>query len=282
MFRNGVIINLEKKIRLLKNMNDGEFVAANSSNLYSTYAARIREQGESEMDITLFVACYNEEDNIIDTLDEVAKAMARLELSWEVIIVDDASRDRSVPLIQEYMNVHPDYPLHLEVLKKNRGLAQNFIEAAFLGRGKHYRLINGDNVEDSAQITSILCHLGEADILIPTHIQSPNRTLFRRLLSLLFTGLVNGISGYKINYYNGCSVHLRYDVMRWHINSQGFDFQADLITRLLDQGKTYVEIPTVCGERQHGSSSSLTLRNIVSAAHFLFGLVLRRIWRGNG
>ena len=148
MFRNGVIINLEKKIRLLKNMNDGEFVAANSSNLYSTYAARIREQGESEMDITLFVACYNEEDNIIDTLDEVAKAMARLELSWEVIIVDDASRDRSVPLIQEYMNVHPDYPLHLEVLKKNRGLAQNFIEAAFLGRGKHYRLINGDNVED--------------------------------------------------------------------------------------------------------------------------------------
>jgi hypothetical protein len=74
-------------------------------------------------------------------------------------------------------------------------------------------------------------------------------------------------------------VQLRRDVMRWHANSYGFDFQADLITRLLDQGKTYVEIPTVCGERQHGSSNSLSAKNIVSAAYFLLGLALRRLYR---
>lgn len=263
----------------LHKLYKGTFEAIDGSILYSTSAQRLSELTKSCLDVTLFVACYNEEMNIIDTLGEIGKAMTGLEWSWEVIIFDDASTDRSVLLIKKYMGEHPDYPLVLVVLEKNRGLAQNFIEAAFLGRGKYYRLINGDNVEDSSQIASILCHIDEADILIPTHAQSHNRTLFRRLLSRFFTMLVNTISGYRIKYYNGCSVHLRYDVMRWHINSYGFDFQADLITRLLDQGKSYVEIPTVCGERQHGSSSSLTGRNIVSAAHFLLGLALRRIQR---
>ena len=231
------------------------------------------------MKLSVVVPCFNEEDNIVDTLDEVRTAMAELTWSWEVIIIDDASTDRSVSLIKEYMCAHPDDPIVLVVRENNRGLAQNFIEAAFLGRGHYYRLINGDNVEDSRQLVSILRHMGEADLLIPTHTQSHNRTLFRRLLSMLFTQLVNRISGYRIQYYNGCSVLRRTDVMRWHSNSYGFDFQADLITRLLDQGKTYVEVPTVCGERQHGSSNSLTMKNIISAGHFFLGLALRRACR---
>jgi glycosyltransferase involved in cell wall biosynthesis len=255
------------------------FPAIDRSTLYRTCASQQPAPAGSRLDLTLFIACYNEEENIIDTLGEVEKAMAGLPWSWEVIIIDDASTDRSVPLIKDYLAAHQHQQLQLLVLEKNRGLAQNFIEAAFLGRGEYYRLINGDNVEDSGQIASILRHIGEADLLIPTHTQSHNRTLFRRGLSMLFTGLVNRISGYRLRYYNGCSVQLRRDVMRWHANSYGFDFQADLITRLLDQGKTYVEIPTVCGERQHGSSNSLSAKNIVSAAYFLLGLALRRLYR---
>ncbi|NVN99424.1 MAG: glycosyltransferase family 2 protein [Geobacteraceae bacterium] len=265
----------------MQKLFEGVLEVVEDAKVYSSSEMRLAALTGSSLDLTLFIACYNEEDNITGTLDEVSKAMSGLDFSWEAIIIDDASTDSSVPIIKKYMANHPDYPLVLVTLAKNRGLAQNFIEASFLGNGRYYRLINGDNVEDSYQIESILKHIGESDILIPTHTQGSNRTLFRRLLSRFFTFLVNTISGYRIKYYNGCSVHLRYDVMRWHINSYGFDFQADLITRLLDQGRSYVEVATVCGERQHGTSNSLTARNIVSAAHFLFGLVLRRISKRN-
>jgi glycosyltransferase involved in cell wall biosynthesis len=270
---------MELDLNRLNNLSIVDSPTIDGATIYRASERFLSERTGASLDLTLFVACYNEEMNIIDTLEAVAKAMAVLELSWEVIIFDDASTDRSVLLIQRYMDEHPNYPLVLVVCEKNRGLAQNFIEAAFLGKGTYYRLINGDNVEDSAQIISILRHVGEADLLIPTHVQSHNRTLFRRVLSVLFTQLVNRISGYRINYYNGCTVHLRRDVMRWHSNSYGFDFQADLITRLLDQGKTYREIPTVCGERQHGTSNSLTKMNIVSAVYFLLALILRRAYR---
>jgi glycosyltransferase involved in cell wall biosynthesis len=245
--------------------------------VYTTPAATCRKAEQDLLDITLFIACYNEQENILGTLNEVVAAMAELHLTWEIIIVDDASTDKSVDLVKGYMTDNPSLPVILAVRGKNRGLAQNFVDAAFFGNGKYFRLINGDNVESSRQIASILSHVGEADMLIPTHVQDKCRTLFRRLLSRLFTVAVNMISGYSIYYYNGCSVHLRHDVQRWHSNCVGFDFQADLITRLLDLGKSYIEVQTVCSERAFGESKALTLRNMLSVFRFFVELAIRRI-----
>ena len=228
-------------------------------------------------DITFFVACYNEEGEIIATFGEIGKAMARFDWSWEIIVIDDGSTDRSVPLVKQYMAEHPELPMMLVVLPENRGLGQNYIEAAFLGRGKYFKLVCGDNVDDSEQLASILCHIGEADMLLPFHVHTQNRTVFRRVVSNLYTHIVNLISSYRLKYYNGCGVHLRYNVLRWNANCYGFDFQADLVTRLLAQGKTYLEIPTVAGERAFGQSKALTRKNLTSAVQFFLALFIRRV-----
>jgi len=249
------------------------------STVFTTSSSDLPVRKEYDLDITLFVACYNEEENIQDTLDAVSAAMSGLGYSWEVIVIDDASTDNSVNLLKQYISRFPEYPATLVVREKNQGLAQNFIEAAFLGRGKYFRLINGDNVESSTQIANILSHIGEADILIPYHAEVTGRTVFRRYLSKSFTLIVNLLSGYRIRYYNACSVHLRHDVMRWHVNCTGFDFQANLITRLLDQGRDYVEIPALGTERAFGNSKALTLKNFLSAARFFTDLAFRRTWK---
>lgn len=249
------------------------------STIYSMRASSLHAPANYDLDITLFVACYNEEENIIASLEELVTAMSMLNFTWEAIVIDDASTDNSVSLVKRYMSDHPDYPIILVVRDENQGLAQNFIEAAFIGRGKYYRIINGDNVESSAQIASILGHIGEADMLIPYHAYIQGRTLFRKCLSRAFTIIVNLLSGYRMRYYNGCSVHLRHDVMRWHVNCSGFDFQANLITRLLGQGRTYLEIPVIGGERAFGYSKALTLKNFFSATRFFMDLAFRRIWR---
>jgi hypothetical protein len=49
--------------------------------------------------------------------------------------------------------------------------------------------------------------------------------------------------------------------------------------RLLDQGRSYVEIPVTAQERQAGTSSALRLRNILSVAHTLLDLLIRRVGR---
>jgi hypothetical protein len=122
--------------------------------------------------------------------------------------------------------------------------------------------------------------LGEADVIIPVYRNVEGRNAFRHLLSVVYTFLVNLLSGYSIKYYNGFAAYRRWLVMRYAVESSGFGFQAELITRLLGEGATYkqIELPATA---QPGSKA-LRLRNFVSVAYSLFRILARRLshaWR---
>jgi len=233
---------------------------------------------DESLDLTLFVACYNEEQNIADTLDTVLAALAEFSFTWEIIIIDDASTDCSVEVIEEYLRCRPNLPIRLFCRPHNMGLAQNYIEGAFLGRGIYYRLICGDNVEPRETLVEVFKHLGQADMIL-FYQDNTNRTLTRTMLSRFYTFLINMIGGYRIRYYNGLTLHRRYHVMRWHTNYHGFGFQADLVVRLLDQGFGYKTVLVKATERRAGVSHALTWKNLLSVSHTLLDLFIRRLGR---
>jgi hypothetical protein len=72
-------------------------------------------------------------------------------------------------------------------------------------------------------------------------------------------------------------VHLRHNVMRWHSNTRGFGFQADLLCLLLDRGVGYKEVAVRTVERKGAGSTALNRKNILSVIHTLMHLVLRRV-----
>lgn len=229
------------------------------------------------VDVTLFIACYNEQDNILAALANVVAATAAVGCSYDIVIIDDASTDHSVELIRGYMDAHPDVPIKLLVNETNQGLGTNYSEAAFHGRGVYYRLIVGDDEERRESIQAVLERLGEADMILTYHADASHRSLSRRIVSRCFTALVNIVSGNHVRYYNGLAVHRRHDVLRWHSHAHGFGFQADMITRLLDFGATYIEIPVVPKERTEGATKAFTFRNICSVAHTLLEILIRRV-----
>jgi glycosyltransferase involved in cell wall biosynthesis len=240
-----------------------------------------RAENMEDIDITVVVTCYNEEAFITDTLDSLIGALEETDRSYEIIVVDDVSKDNSVQRVRDYIQAHPGRSIHLKVNTVNRGLANNYVEAAFLGKGKYYRLCCGDNPEPREVLVNAFKHIGAADIIIPYQLQDAvvGKQESRKLISKVFTFLVNFISGYHLKYYNGLAVHLRYNVMRWHPSSYGFGFQADILTRLLDEGASYLQIPSSGIDRKGSGSTALTMRNFLSVAHTLLELLIRRIRR---
>ena len=230
------------------------------------------------LDLTIFISCYNERVYIIDTLETVSRAMNEVGgINYEIIVIDDVSSDGSADLVTEYIAAHPELRIILRRNKVNRGLAQNYFDAAFMGKGKYYRLICGDDAEPLDTMVKVFGELGKADILIPYYVSSEGKSLYRRTLSQSYSALVNLISGFRLYYYNGLAVHLRYNVMRWHPNTRGFGFQADIICMLLDQGYNYKEIPVRTVERKGGESRALTFKNMLSVTHTLIDIVVRRL-----
>jgi glycosyltransferase involved in cell wall biosynthesis len=247
-----------------------------SSHRPSGFPHDIPEAVSHECDLTLFVACYNEEQNIVPTLETVLAALGEFPFTWEIIIIDDASRDRSVAVVEQFLKEHPGLPIRLYVNPANRGLGENFVEAAFRGRGKYYRLICGDNVEPKETLVEVFRQLGRADLVL-FYQDCTGKALSRRVLSRCYTALINFLSGYRVRYYNGLPLHVRYHVMRWHTNTHGFGFQADLVTRLLDQGCSYREVLVKTLERRAGASKVLTIRNICSVGHTVLSVLFRRL-----
>src|SRR5258708_28326304 len=113
---------------------------------------------------------------------------------------------------------------------------------------------------------AVFREIGEADMIIPYCVWNEGKSLYRRSLSNVYAGIVNLISGFRLHYYNGLAVHLRYNVMRWHPNTRGFGFQADIICMLLDQGFSYKEVAVKTLQRPAQSSQPLTLHNPPSLA----------------
>jgi len=231
----------------------------------------------AELDLTMFVSCYNESAHIVDTLEAVCAAAREAELSFEVIVIDDGSKDGSRELVRDYIARHPTENLILRANRVNKGLAQNYVDAAFLGRGKYYRLMCGDNSHPKEAMLTVLKAIGSADIIVPYYRSNQGKGLRRELISKAYTILINIISGNRIRYYNGLQVHLRHNVMRWHGNTRGFGFQAELLCLLLDLGFTYREIPVVIEERREGRSNALTFRNFVSVGHTISEIFIRRV-----
>lgn len=228
-------------------------------------------------DITFFVSCYNEQEFIIATLETIRRAMKGHALTYDIVIIDDGSKDNSPELVRRYIADHPDEHILFRRNAVNKGWAQNYVDSTFIGKGRYHRAICGDNSETEQTLHKVLQPLGEADIIIPYYTHVSQKQAYRHVVSSTYTFLVNLLSGNSLHYYNGLPVHRRYNVMRWHSDTRGFGFQADILCLLLGQGATYKEVPLTAVEQRPGASNALTWKNLLSVAHTLFDILLRRI-----
>jgi glycosyltransferase involved in cell wall biosynthesis len=225
--------------------------------------------------VSFFIPCFNEQDNVANAIAKVARAATTLGLSFEMLVFDDCSKDHTVEVVRAYQRAHPEINLRLFVNEINRGVSRNFVEGAFRASGTHYRLVCGDDVEPIETHLKILENAGEADIIIPYFTEIGGRPLHRHVISWLYTRLVNLASGNSLHYYNGCPLYRRRDVQRFHVEATGFGYQAEFLTRLLHEGRSFIEVPLVSIDRE--GSGSLTLRGFVSVGHSLLKIALRRL-----
>jgi dolichol-phosphate mannosyltransferase len=235
---------------------------------------------DNDIRLSLFIPVLNEEAGIIGTIDKISAAARQVGIGYEILVFDDASSDRTAERVMAYQAERPEVPLTLVRHSRRRGVARNYVDGAFLARGTHYRFCSGDDVEPTENFVKIFSAIGDADVIVPYHETSVGRGIARRLLSSLFAQLVARISGHPVRYFNGGPVFIRAHVLRFHVESTGFGYQAELLTRVLDEGATLKEVGVTAFERAHGRSKALTSYNFLSAGHSLFKLLARRVRRG--
>jgi glycosyltransferase involved in cell wall biosynthesis len=237
-----------------------------------------REDLEGTVDVTLFVPCYNEELNVARTLEKAVEAARQVGCSYELLVIDDASTDRTAEAIREFADAHPEVPVRMVRNPRNRGLAANFVEAARAGCGRYIRILCGDDVEPVETQVAILRLLDQADLILPYALDVANKPPFRKWLSRQYTRIVNAVSGQRLRYWNGCGLIPRQDVVRYPPRTRGFGFQAELVSRLLQLGRSHTHVGCRYVERRSGKSKAVTAKNLRSVIHVAGLIAWRRVF----
>jgi len=241
----------------------------------------------NELDLTIFVTCFNEQNLVVSALDTVRETMALFDVSYEVLVYDDASADNSVRIVRDYIedNGFQD-SFKLFENRTNVGIGVNYFRAAREGRGEYFLIVHGDNAVPVDSIKHVLDLLGKADIIVPYYgtrlfsrkFNCDHRTFARRLLSIIFARLVRLISGHELRYFNGLVLHKRENVLKRHIETYGLGYQAELLCSLVNNPEiSYLEVKIHNYDRTKGQPTAFRIRNIISVLGSLWRILVRRV-----
>lgn len=76
---------------------------------------------ETQIDVGLVLACYNEAPHFNESMREIIATLDQMRLSYEIIFVDDCSRDTTRILIDAWIAAHPDHRMSRIFHERNTG-----------------------------------------------------------------------------------------------------------------------------------------------------------------
>lgn len=218
--------------------------------------------------LSIIVPAYCEAENILDTLENVTRALAPLELIHEILVIDDGSGDGTGTLVSANLWRFPG--VRLLTNERNLGFGATYrrgVEAASL---EHIVMVHGDNAWGHETLREFFSHTGHADIVIGyTRRMWQERTWQRTLISKTFTFLVNAITQQRLIYYNGLQIHRASILKTLRIESRGYGFQAEVLVKALCCTRSYRQVAMDLNERTRGESQAFRLKNIVDVARTL-------------
>lgn len=91
--------------------------------------------------VSIITPTYNSEKFIAETIRSVQNQTHK---NWEMLIVDDCSSDKTVDIIQQFME--DDYRIHLVRLNKNSGASKARNEAIKLVKGDYMTFLDADDI----------------------------------------------------------------------------------------------------------------------------------------
>ncbi len=222
----------------------------------------------SDLDLSLVIPVYNEEANLLLLWPEIREVLDPTGLSYEIVFVDDGSRDGSAEVIRGFRE--QDARVRLIRFKSNAGETAA-TDAGFKAvRGRWVVTMDADLQNDPHDIPRLLSHLDRWDAVTGWRTRREDPWI-RKISSVIANRVRNAISGDSIQ-DSGCTFRaFRRECLRGLALYRGFHRFIPTLLRM--QGYRVLEVPVNHRPRRFGQSKYGIGNRAVSA--FLDLLVVR-------
>ena len=229
--------------------------------------------------VSVAIPLYNEEDNVQPLYLELTEVMSSMDCDYELIFVDDGSKDRTVKNMIRTVGEDP----HVKIIEFRRNFGQTAAMAAGLDHASHeiVVLMDGDLQNDPKEIPTMIEKLSEGyDMVAGWRKNRQDKMLSRKLPSKIANWVISKSTKVQLHDY-GCSLK----VMTREV-AKGIRLYGEMhrfIPALADEmGARIAEVPVNHRARRFGESKygiSRTLRVILDlmVIKFFLGFAKRPI-----
>ena len=214
--------------------------------------------------VSVVVPAYNEEDVIEQCITSIVQN-APGEQEWEIIVVDDGSRDRTPEILATLCTRFPNLRVVTHRVNKNLGSAlRSGIENA---RGDIIVTMDSDLTHPPELIWPMIESLTSFDVCVasrfipgggmrnvPSHrvlISTFANTMFRLLFGSTVWDNTGGFKAYRADVLKSIT-----------LDETGFAVQLEIMTKLLRKKARFVELPFLLMNRELGTSKLRYMRAI--------------------
>ncbi|HEY7523644.1 MAG TPA: glycosyltransferase family 2 protein [Candidatus Limnocylindrales bacterium] len=229
--------------------------------------------------LSYFFPAHNEDANLRPLVEEALAGLPAIAESFEIVIVDDGSRDRTATIADELAGEHPDVVRvihHATNLGYGAALRSGFAAAghelvAFTDGDRQFR------VADLARLTERLQEPDRPDVVAGYRIRRADpliRSIYARayrLANRIFFGLrVRDVDC-------ACKLFRREALEGIRVESGGAFFSAELLIKLRESGRSVVEVGVPHHPRTAGSPTGAR-PSVVGRAVKDFWALRIRLW----
>jgi len=180
------------------------------------------------MDISVVIPAYNEENVILKTINQVKKFLKENFDTFEIIIVDDYSLDKTFNIISEIKDIKV---LHNS---KNHGKGYAVTQGVLKSKGNLILFMDADSSTNISELNKLLKYKDEYDLIIGSRgleesdvkiKQNIFKVVFGRLGNLIIRlmivpGIYDTQCGFKLFNNKGKELFKKLTISEW-----GFDFE---------------------------------------------------------
>ena len=212
--------------------------------------------------ISFVIPVFDEEENISPLAGEILTEAGKLGLPFEILFIDDCSRDKTLSAIKELAQTAPEvrYISFAENRGQSAALSAGFQEAS----GDTIITMDGDLQNDPADIPLMLARYGEYDMVTGWR-HCRQDTFFKKIGSLIGNTFRNRMTGETIR-DTGCSLKVMRASMAKRIKMfRGMHRFLPTLMRL--EGARVIEVKVNHRMRIHGKSKYTNLKRGIEGFH---------------
>lgn len=215
--------------------------------------------------LTVLMPAYNEEAGLAHNVGRLLAGLDALGVSYELLIVDDASTDGTGAIAEALAAGRP--AVRVIHHPANRGLGGGFITGVAAARGEWLILIPADLALDPAELHIFLDAAESADVVVGVRSDRRDYSAYRRLVSFVNIRLIQLLFGMRQRQFNYISLYRVAVLRRMRIEyARSAFFHAETLIKAKALGCRLAEVeigyvPRASG-RQTGARAGLILRTL--------------------